>query len=160
MNKSTGFIALLFTCFMTWVLPPAYAATSTNPSAIGKIDSLQQPAWLERNNLTVAATPGTELFAGDKLRTGKGARLLMVMNEGSAVRLGENAVFQTDEPGIFGNKPESAVLVLQDVRGLPHLKFLVFVIGAKAVAIKDVQHLVIKEGKSAHPVRPLINPLG
>jgi hypothetical protein len=63
-------------------------------SAVGKIESLQLPAWLDRGGLTVPATPGIELFAGDTLRTGKGARLLIGLNEGSLVRLGENAVFE------------------------------------------------------------------
>jgi hypothetical protein len=61
---------------------------------IGRIDSLQLPAWLERGGLTVPASPGTELFAGDKLRTGKDARLLISLAEGSVVRLGENAIFE------------------------------------------------------------------
>jgi hypothetical protein len=63
-------------------------------SAVGKIESLQLPAWLDRGGLTVPAAPGIELFAGDTLRTGKGARLLIGLNEGSLVRLGENAVFE------------------------------------------------------------------
>ncbi len=63
-------------------------------ATIGKIDGLVPPAWLDRNNLTVPATPATELFAGDKLRTGNGARLILRLNEGSAVQLGENAIFE------------------------------------------------------------------
>lgn len=61
---------------------------------VGKIDSLVSPAFLERGGLSVPASPGIALLAGDTLRTGKGARLLLVLNEGSAVRLGENATFE------------------------------------------------------------------
>jgi hypothetical protein len=63
-------------------------------AAVGKLDSLQLPAWLDRGGLTVPASPGIDLYAGDKLRTGKGARLLITLNEGSFVRLGENATFE------------------------------------------------------------------
>ncbi|NJR71777.1 MAG: FecR domain-containing protein [Gammaproteobacteria bacterium] len=68
------------------------AASSATP--IGKLDGLQLPAWLDRGGLTVPASPGIDLYAGDKLRTGKGARLLITLTEGSFVRLGENATFE------------------------------------------------------------------
>jgi len=74
-------------------------------SSVGKIDSLQLPAWLDRGGLSVPASPGIELFPGDGLRTGKGARLLIALNEGSIVRLGENATFEVNKverkDGIF-----------------------------------------------------------
>ena len=74
-------------------------------SSVGKIDSLQLPAWLDRGGLTVPASPGIEIFPGDGLRTGKGARLLISLNEGSVVRLGENATFEVNKAerkaGIF-----------------------------------------------------------
>ena len=74
-------------------------------SPVGKIDSLQMPAWLDRGGRTVPASPGIELFPRDGLRTGKGARLLIALNEGSIVRLGENASFEVNEAerkgGIF-----------------------------------------------------------
>ena len=63
-------------------------------SNIGKIDSLRLPAWLDRGGLSVPASPGIELQVGDKLRTGSGARMLLALNEGSLVRLGENATFE------------------------------------------------------------------
>lgn len=92
MKNSCLVQALIFSTVLLWFGSPASA---TAPAAtIGKIDGLVSPAWLERSNLTVAATPGTELFAGDKLRTGKGARLILRLNEGSAVQLGENATFE------------------------------------------------------------------
>jgi len=63
-------------------------------SVVGKLDGLQLPAWLDRGGLTVPASPGIDLYAGDRLRTGRGARLLITLNEGSFVRLGENATFE------------------------------------------------------------------
>jgi hypothetical protein len=87
-SRFSLFFALLLTIFLSLATAAQAAIT------IGKIDSLQLPAWLDRGGLTVPATPGIELFAGDKLRTGKGARLLISLNEGSIVRLGENATFE------------------------------------------------------------------
>ncbi len=72
----------------------SFANLALSATTIGKLDSLQLPAWLDRGGLTVPATPGIDLYAGDKLRTGKGARLLITLNEGSFVRLGENATFE------------------------------------------------------------------
>lgn len=88
MRHSYRLIVLFFAAFAALYMTHAQATM-----VVGKIDSLQLPAWLERGGLTVAATAGTELFAGDKLRTGGGARMLLLLNEGSAVRLGENAMF-------------------------------------------------------------------
>ena len=83
--------ALFFALFASTNI--AFAATAVT-NTIGKLDSLQLPAWLDRGGLTVPASPGIDLYAGDKLRTGKGARLLITLNEGSFVRLGENATFE------------------------------------------------------------------
>ena len=80
-------------------------ANTALAAPVGKIDSLQAPAWLDRGGLSVPAAPGIELYAGDGLRTGKSARLLIALNEGSIVRLGENASFEVNKverkPGIF-----------------------------------------------------------
>ena len=77
--------------FALFIVCLANIATAASP--IGRIDSLQSPAWLIRGGLTVPLSPATELYAGDELRTGKSARILLLLNEGSAVRLGENATF-------------------------------------------------------------------
>jgi FecR protein len=66
-------------------------AAAANP--IGKVESLVSPAFLDRGGLTVPIQPGVALYARDRLRTGSGARLLLSLNEGSLVRLGENATF-------------------------------------------------------------------
>jgi FecR protein len=87
-NRFSLFTASLFFALLCFTNLALSATTA------GKLDSLQLPAWLDRGGLTVPATPGIDLYAGDKLRTGKGARLLITLNEGSFVRLGENATFE------------------------------------------------------------------
>ncbi len=89
MKKTTLLMASIVFALSALFLNAASAA-----SAIGTIDSLQLPAFLDRGGLTVPATPGIELLAGDKLRTGRGARMIIALKEGSLVRLGENATFE------------------------------------------------------------------
>lgn len=49
------------------------------------------PAWIERSGLLMPLAAGAELKESDVLRTGRNARLLVKLGEGSLVRLGENA---------------------------------------------------------------------
>ncbi|MEP7155717.1 MAG: FecR family protein [Betaproteobacteria bacterium] len=63
----------------------------------GKVDGVQMPAWLDRGGLSVPVSPGLALQAGDTLRTGAGARLLLKLEEGSLVKLGENARFTIEK---------------------------------------------------------------
>jgi hypothetical protein len=78
----------------------AFAAQAgAAPNAV--VEAVQYPAWLERGGATVPLTPGTELRASDRLRTGDKARVRMKLGEGSTVKLGERANFALEraEPG-------------------------------------------------------------
>jgi len=75
------------------LLAASAVVASAATAGVATIESVQVPAWLDRGGLTVPAAPGIELQAGDTLRTGRGARLLLKLSEGSAVKLGENAQF-------------------------------------------------------------------
>jgi hypothetical protein len=68
-------------------------ANAVLAASAGAIEAVQLPAWLDRGGLTVPVSPGIALQAGDTLRTGTGARLLLKLEEGSLVKLGENAKF-------------------------------------------------------------------
>jgi len=83
----------------TFVLAMLATAISTTSSAAmaGRVDAVQLPAWLDRGGLTVPVSPGLALQAGDTLRTGTGARLLLKLEEGSLVKLGENARFTIEK---------------------------------------------------------------
>lgn len=65
--------------------------------AAGMVEGAQSPAWLDRGGLTVPVAVGTALQAGDVLRTGSSARLLLKLDEGSLVKLGENARFTIEK---------------------------------------------------------------
>jgi hypothetical protein len=89
----------------TWVLALgsllAAAGAMAQPAVV---EAVQYPAWLERGGNAVPLTPGTPLQANDRLRTGGNARVKLQLSEGSAVRLGENAVFvieRAEDRGFF-----------------------------------------------------------
>ena len=68
------------------------------------VEAVQYPAWLERGGNAVPLTPGMQLEAKDRLRTGGNARVQLKLPEGSAVKLGENAQFvieRAEDRGVF-----------------------------------------------------------
>ncbi len=62
------------------------------PAAL--VEGVQMPAWLVRGGLLQPLAPGMELRALDSLRTGRDARVLLVLGEGSLLRLGEQTELQ------------------------------------------------------------------
>ena len=66
------------------------------------------PAWYDRDGKTYPLKPGIKLYSGDVIRTGKNSRALLRMNEGSTVKLGEDATLSLNtlippkhEEGVF-----------------------------------------------------------
>ncbi len=76
----SGFLALLF-------------ATAVLAAAPATVEAVQSPAWRDRGGVTVPLAAGMELKSGDVLRTGSGARVYLMLAEGSRVKLGEAAQF-------------------------------------------------------------------
>jgi len=75
----------------------AFAATPSSPVASIVVESVQMPAWVERDGARpVPVYPGMELKSRDQLKTGANSRLLLRAADGSAVKLGENALFKLD----------------------------------------------------------------
>lgn len=58
------------------------------PAAV--IEGVQMPAWRERDGTRLPLVPGMELRAGDRIVSGKDARIVVKLSEGSLVKLGEN----------------------------------------------------------------------
>jgi FecR protein len=83
MNKLIGAILLL-------------VAQAVLATPAGVVETVQFPAFLDRNGLTVPVSAGIELQQNDAVRTGEGGRLLIRLAEGSALKLGQNAHFQFD----------------------------------------------------------------
>ncbi len=66
------------------------------PAAV--VEGVQMPAWLERGDgRKMPLAPGMELKAGEQVRSGPNARVLLKLSEGSLVKLGENGLMKIDE---------------------------------------------------------------
>jgi hypothetical protein len=80
-------------------------ASTVNAAAPARVDALQGPVWLERHGERQPLAPGAELRNRDRVLTGEGARVLIRLADGSAVKIGEqgsyafNAMQQTPEAG-------------------------------------------------------------
>jgi hypothetical protein len=62
------------------------------PAAV--IEGVQMPAWRERDGKRTPLVPGMELRAGDRILSGKEARVVVRLSEGSLVKLGENGALR------------------------------------------------------------------
>jgi hypothetical protein len=65
------------------------------PAAV--IEGVQMPAWRERDGARTPLVPGMELRAGDRILSGKEARVVLRLSEGSVVKLGENGTLRLAE---------------------------------------------------------------
>ena len=74
------------------------------------IDSVQMPAWVERNGVRQALAPGKVLQDRDRVVTGADARVLIQLAEGSAVKLGEDAQLDLNALGRRENRVFTAAL--------------------------------------------------
>lgn len=81
------FFNILITSFLLLI------TANVNAAEIAVIDGLQAPAWLVRYGTTLPLAVGTQLLDNDRIETGKSARVLIRMAEGSSVKLGENTTF-------------------------------------------------------------------
>lgn len=61
------------------------------------VKGVQMPAWVEREGRLMPLKVGTILTRKDQLRTGLNARVLLEMEDGSDVKLGENGAMRLDE---------------------------------------------------------------
>ncbi len=97
-------------CALAFLLATVFVPSAM--AAAGAVEAVQMPAWLDRAGLTVPVSPGFALQAGDTLRTGTGARLLLKLEEGSLVKLGENARFVIEKAQPKGGVFEAAFNVV------------------------------------------------
>lgn len=90
----------LMAAMLAWIGSGAQAA----PWAV--VEAVQSPAWVERGDRRQPLVPGMELQNHDRLVTGHGARAVVQLADGSAVKLGENAAVAVNalgrrENGVF-----------------------------------------------------------
>lgn len=77
----------LRSCVTFFALISAFAASAA-PNAV--VDAVQAPAWRERAEQRLPLTPGMTLENRDRVITGTGARAIVQLADGSAVKFGEN----------------------------------------------------------------------
>ncbi len=77
------------------------------------IDAVQMPTWRERDGNRVPLVPGMELRAGDRILSGKEARVLVRLSEGSVVKLGENGNLRLTEVSATRELFKGALQVLE-----------------------------------------------
>lgn len=99
---------LIATCLIA-VCAPLKAASHAD-RAYARVDSVQMPAWVERNGARLPLQAGEELQSSDRVLTGVDAKILIRMTEGSAVKLGENAQLDLNALGWRENKVFTAAL--------------------------------------------------
>ncbi len=73
------------------IASPLSSFATSNTQSGGFVQALQMPAWYDRNGRTYPLKAGTKIYTGDIVRTGKNSRALIHMQEGSIIKLGENA---------------------------------------------------------------------
>ncbi|MBI5792324.1 MAG: FecR domain-containing protein [Rhodocyclales bacterium] len=96
-----------------WVFTLAvFLSTTTWAAAPAIVEVVQAPAWLDRGGMTQPLAAGMALKSGDVLRTGPGARVYLMLAEGSRVKLGESARFSLHTRSL---QPEKAFRGALDV---------------------------------------------
>jgi hypothetical protein len=101
-----------------WGLLLVLLWTGAASAATLSVEAVVSPAWVERaGGAREALATGAVLRNGDRVLTGPGARALLRMAEGSAVKLGENASLGvdqlTDKSGSAGRLVSGALDVAQ-----------------------------------------------
>lgn len=97
MRAGAGFGLLVFGLFSA-------LTAAALPNAL--VEVVQSPAWVERGERRLPLAPGMALENRDRLLTGSGARLVVLLADGSRVRLGENVnaavnAMQQEKNGVF-----------------------------------------------------------
>ena len=88
----------------------AVGAGAPGTPAFAVVDSVQMPAWIERDGVRQALEPGKILQNRDHIITGADARVMIQLAEGSAVKLGENAQLDVNALGLRDKRVFTAAL--------------------------------------------------
>ena len=73
-----------------------------------RVESLQQPAWVNGSGERSAAFPGQMLQQGDHVTTGDSGKIWLNLAEGSRVKLGNNASMKLDIRGVSSASTRTA----------------------------------------------------
>ena len=79
------------------------------------VDSVNYPAWVKRGDLLEPLAPGNPLETGDEVRTGASGRAWLALDDGSVVKLGNNARFVIERAGFDETASDSVFDAVFDV---------------------------------------------
>jgi hypothetical protein len=119
---------------------PAHALPA---DAIGRIQTLQGTAVIQRGNVTLPAAVGAPLYRGDLIRTAKPGAAGVVLTDDSTVTLGPNSELSLKEYA-FDPKEEKFSLVVRMVKGT-----FVYLSGLIGKLAPNAVHLVIPDATIA-----------
>jgi hypothetical protein len=99
-----------------WLLTFLAVISPTLFAASAMVEGVQMPAWVEHDGVKQPLTPGYRLQNSDIITTGDGGRAQMKLEEGSTLKLGEDARMSLDNmvaPAGFDRAYRFAVMVSQ-----------------------------------------------
>lgn len=77
--------------FLSIVLFFSLTTQTALASVAGKIRGAQFPGWIERGEKLIAIHPGFSVEEGDLIRTGVGGKVMLSMEDGSDIKLGNSS---------------------------------------------------------------------
>jgi len=83
-------VALVLVLSITFA---ANAVAQVGLHVVGKVSRIQNAAVAMQDAIPRSLSPGSEVYLGDVISTGKGARLEILMTDGGEVTLGEKTHF-------------------------------------------------------------------
>lgn len=101
------------------------------------VEAMQMPAWVERAGKKLPLKPGMELNPGDVLTTGAGARMLLRLDEGSLVKMGETASLDLTSLQPAENERGSFEAAINVIKGA--FRFSTTTLGLNRKRIVDVR---------------------
>ncbi|MGQ5522617.1 FecR domain-containing protein [Chitinimonas sp. PSY-7] len=128
----------LLSAVLAGLLSLSALATPTSVSAVN------MPAWLERDGQKKPLLPGMTLQSEDIIHTGRGARVLLKLPEGSQVKLGEEAVFRMDNLNLSDGRTTPFTGVLNVLKGA--FRFTTGLLGKPRKREVDVRIATITAG--------------
>jgi len=103
-------MAVAFVLFSS-IIFAANAVAQVGLDVVGKVSRVQTAAVAMQDAVPRSLSPGSEVYLGDVISTGKGARLEIVMTDGGEVTLGEKTHFVVQE-FVMSNQGGNAVMRL------------------------------------------------
>jgi hypothetical protein len=101
---------------LAFVLAAATPVSAQQPEPAGHIKVVSGPAFVVRQNATIAARPGEAVFASDILRTAAGGAIGVTLKDDTRISLGSDSEVRIDRY-VYAPGQGGLGMVLKFVRG-------------------------------------------